>query len=420
MDRGDGGPDTEGVTDTDRETDPATSSDPARTPGARPAAGATVDLVVVGAGVLGLATAWQAHREGRTVHVIDRSDRPVGASVQNFGHACFTAQADAVQDLARVSAAGWTRAAADAGFRARRPGTVIPAVTPVEMQVIEEFRAHRGPEEVRVLDAAETARLTGAAGSADAPALTGGAHLPRDMRVNPREAVPALARWLARQGVRFSWSTAVHGVGDGVVDTSRGTVRGAEVVVCPGHSLRDLLPDLAVDAGVRTCTLTMALIARPDHTPVDLAMLTGTSMTRYDGIAAMPAAATLRGELAAREPELRGCDANLMATAVPPTPGHPGGVIVGDSHGYDTSPEPFIDAPTSDLLVDRAARYLGIRHPVVLQRWQGRYADSPSRNLVLHRPDARTTVAVVTSGIGMTLSFGIADLVLGGGEAPAF
>ena len=72
----------------------------------------TADLIVVGSGILGLATAWRAHRQGLTVHVIDRSDRPVGASVQNFGHACFTAQDDTLQDLAATSAAGWTAAAA--------------------------------------------------------------------------------------------------------------------------------------------------------------------------------------------------------------------------------------------------------------------------------------------------------------------
>ncbi|MDN5713108.1 MAG: TIGR03364 family FAD-dependent oxidoreductase, partial [Brevibacterium aurantiacum] len=57
---------------------------------------------------------------------------------------------------------------------------------------------------------------------------------------------------------------------------------------------------------------------------------------------------------------------------------------------------------------------LGIDEPVVRQRWLGQYADSTETNLILERPDARTTVAVVTSGIGMTLSFGIADRILGG------
>lgn len=368
----------------------------------------TADLIVVGAGILGLATAWRARRDGLSVHVIDRADRPVGASVQNFGHACVTAQSDDLQDLAAVSAAGWASAAADAGFDATRPGTVLPAVTATEMQVLEEFHAHRGEDDVRLIDP-DTVR--GMLGNPDLHCV-GGAHLPRDMRVNPRDAAPALARHLADRGVRFSWRTSVHAVGDGEVPTSRGTFRAAQVVVCPGEHLNDTFPDLAAAHGIRTCTLAMALIDRPAGTPRDLAMLTGTSMTRYDGIAAMPSTDALRRELAEREPGLTAATANVMATAVP------GGILVGDSHEYATSPTPFIDAAVSDLLLDRTTRYLGIDRPVVRQRWQGRYADSPSTNLVLHRPDARTTVAVVTSGIGMTLSFGIADLVLTGADAP--
>ena len=71
-------------------------------------------------------------------------------------------------------------------------------------------------------------------------------------------------------------------------------------------------------------------------------------------------------------------------------------------------------------MIDRSTAVLGVKRPVVRQRWLGRYADSPNTNLVLERPDARTTVAVVTSGIGMTLSFGVGRLALTGEQIPGF
>ena len=85
-------------------------------------------------------------------------------------------------------------------------------------------------------------------------------------------------------------------MGDGQVDTSRGTLSADEVVVCPGHHVGDIFPDIAERNGLRTCILTMALIDRPDHIPADLAMLTGTSLARYDGVAAMPGVPDLREE----------------------------------------------------------------------------------------------------------------------------
>ncbi|WP_296106161.1 TIGR03364 family FAD-dependent oxidoreductase [uncultured Corynebacterium sp.] len=389
--------------------------------------GNKADLIVVGAGIVGLATAWRAHHQGRRVHVIDRTSRPVGASIQNFGHACFTAQADAIQEVAADSRDGWKAAAVETGLWAAQSGTIVPAVSETEMTVLRQLYDHRGSEQITLLSADNTRERLGLTGfeSSGTGDIIGGALLPLDMRVNPREATPCLAEWLAANGVEFSWDTAVHHVGDGQVDTSRGRFSADEVVVCPGHHVGDIFPDIAECNGLRTCILTMALIDRPDHIPADLAMLTGTSLARYDGVAAMPGVPDLREELLDTKPELVGCIANLMATALPDgaIPGlnsSGSGIFIGDSHDYAQSPEPFIQQSIADLLMDNASAYLGIEQPVVRQRWQGRYADSPDTNLVLEWPDDRTTVAVVASGIGMTLSFGIATLITEHRDAPDF
>jgi D-hydroxyproline dehydrogenase subunit beta len=368
------------------------------------------DLIVVGAGIVGLATAFLARERGLSVRVIDAADRPVGSSIQNFGHACFTGQADIIQEVAASARAGWLRAAGAAGFWAAESGTWIPATTEAEMQVLREFADHRGPEQVQLLDAAQVAQ---GIGNPDLTAV-GGAHLPLDMRVNPREAAPALASWLARNGVEFTWNTQVTAVEDGRVDTVRGQFDAGRVVVCPGYKLMNLFPEIAERHGVRVCTLAMSLIDRPARIAEGLGMLTGTSLARYDGFAAMPSAPQLRAELAEREPELVGCIANLMVTGIDQ------GLLIGDSHAYALSPEPFIDEDIAQLLLDRACTVLGIGQPRVRQRWLGSYADSADVNLVLEHPDERTTVAVVTSGIGMTLSFGVAEMALDGGKVEGF
>src|SRR6516162_8637461 len=52
----------------------------------------SADLVVVGAGVVGLAHAIEGHARGLSVVVIERDARAVGASVRNFGHVGTTLQ----------------------------------------------------------------------------------------------------------------------------------------------------------------------------------------------------------------------------------------------------------------------------------------------------------------------------------------
>ena len=169
------------------------------------------DLIVVGAGIIGLASAFLAREQGQSVRVIDAADRPVGSSIQNFGHACFTAQADVIQPVARVAREGWLRAAQQVGFWAKESGTWLPATSEIELQVLAEFAEYRGDDLVKLLSREEVAAGIGNPGL-DA---LGGAHLPLDVRVDPREAAPAIARYLAADGVEFTWNTQVTGIADG-------------------------------------------------------------------------------------------------------------------------------------------------------------------------------------------------------------
>jgi glycine/D-amino acid oxidase-like deaminating enzyme len=50
------------------------------------------DLVVVGAGIVGLAHAWMAAKRGLRVAVLEKNSRCTGASVRNFGFITVTGQ----------------------------------------------------------------------------------------------------------------------------------------------------------------------------------------------------------------------------------------------------------------------------------------------------------------------------------------
>lgn len=63
--------------------------------------GNNADLVVVGAGITGLFTAWHARRQAplRKVVVLERGPHPSGASVKNAGFACFGSPSQLMHDL---------------------------------------------------------------------------------------------------------------------------------------------------------------------------------------------------------------------------------------------------------------------------------------------------------------------------------
>ncbi|MBV6700195.1 TIGR03364 family FAD-dependent oxidoreductase [Kitasatospora aureofaciens] len=387
-------------------TAPATFAAPAAS---RPRTPGRSDVVIVGAGIIGLAHAFEALANGLSVTVVERDRQPVGASVRNFGHCCISAQEGELLSLAQRSRPGWLRAAEAAGLWAEEAGTLVVARSATEAAVLEELRADRGGDAVELRTAAQAAAALGRAAGDDRD-LVGGAFLPADLRVNPREAAPGLARWVAEQPQgRILWGTAVTGIETGTVHTTRGPVHGERILVCVGHDLDYLFPDVAEDHEVQRCRLTMARAAAPAGFRTDAAVLTATSMLRYEAFTARPSAARLREEVMGHSPELLEIGANVMFTRLPD-----GTVLVGDSHHYDATTPPFIDEHTFELLTAAVAEILGVRRLQVLERWQGVYASS-SRGPLLVRDLAPGVRAIsVTSGIGMTLSFGLAAATFDG------
>ena len=218
----------------------------------------SADLVVVGAGVVGLAHAVEARARGLSVIVVERDARAVGASVRNFGHVGTTLQGGEAAAYAAAARDLWLNLAPKAGFEVLEAGTVVVARSEAELAVMEEFAGEHpdlarllGPGKVRDLFPLATAEVVG------------GAHLPQDLRIDPREAIPALAAWLESTGVRFAWNTHVGSVEEGVVHTARGDFHGARTVFACGHSLDRLFPDIAEDYGLQRCLLHMLEVAPP-------------------------------------------------------------------------------------------------------------------------------------------------------------
>ncbi|MET0189096.1 MAG: TIGR03364 family FAD-dependent oxidoreductase [Pseudonocardia sediminis] len=366
----------------------------------------TSDLVIVGAGIVGLAHAVEAVARGLTVTVLERDERAVGASVRNFGHGCVTAQTGDALAYAGRAREEWLRLGKEAGFGVAECGTVVVARSAEERAALEELAAERDGE-VELLDpAAVVSRVP-----VRAEGLHGGAFLRRDLRVEQRRAVGAIAAWLAGQpaaDVRFS--TPVLGVDAGsegcVVRTGRGDVRARHAIVCAGHDLDRLLPDVADDAGLRRCVLQMLQVRTGAPVTVGPAVLTGSSMLRYPALAGTAGAAALRERWGTERPELLDAVVNHMLTQLPG-----GDLVVGDTHHYARTPDPWSSDELDELLLAETRALLDAGDLTVVRRWQGVYADAPGEFLVRPAGPAATAVAV-TSGIGMTTALGLAPAVL--------
>lgn len=354
----------------------------------------TADLVVVGAGILGLAHAYHALSKGLRVVVVERDARAAGASIRNFGHCCITVQDGAALHYARRGRQHWLDAATAAGFWAREAGTLVVARQEDEWAVLKDLRAARGPDAVHLLDPVAVQRLAPVRGT------IGGALLPGDLRVDPRAAVPAIAHWLDRQGVTFLWSTAAHAVDHGVVTTSRGPIGADRVVVAVNHDVDRLFPGLG--APIKRCSLHMLQIRPHRDVSIRPAVLTGHSMLRYAGFGVSDSLRQVRARIARDEPDAAAAGLNLMLTQRPD-----GDLVIGDTHTYDDVPDVFARESWDALIVNKIRDLLDIGEFDVRYRWQGIYASAADPFLVAELSPGVHVVSV-TSGIGMTTSFGLA------------
>lgn len=356
------------------------------------------DVAIVGAGIVGLAHALAAARDGRRVIVVDRDAQANGASIRNFGFVTVTGQAaGTVWRRARRSRDIWLEVAGPAGIAIEQQGLAMVAQRPEARAVCEAFLATDMAEGCAWHDGAEARTVLGDLRPAS---LEGVLTSSTDVRVESRTAIPKLAAWLAaHHGVAFRRGVAVQGVDSGRLDTSAGPIEAAAIIVCPGDDLATLFPDAL--AGITRCKLQMLRLASPGYR-LPAAIMSDLSLVRYLGYAALPESAPLRSRLEAEQPHHLAHGIHLIVTQ-----SADGSLVVGDSHHYAATPDPFADAQVDALILDEFRAVFGDVPPVI-ERWTGTYA-SADRHSHVSQPLPGVHLVVVTSGTGASTAFALAE-----------
>jgi FAD dependent oxidoreductase TIGR03364 len=362
------------------------------------------DIAIVGAGIVGLAHALAAARLGKRVVVIDRDTQANGASIRNFGFITVTGQQrGAVWQRAMRTRNIWAEVTADAGIAIEQRGLMLVASRPEALAVAEAFARTEMGEGCVMLSAAEACARFPLSPRAE---VRGALWSPHDLRVESRDALPRLAKWLAeRWGVTFLWGTAVHEVTAPRVVTSRGIIDAEAIIVCPGDDFASLYPDRIAAYGLTRCRLQMMRLENPGF-DLSAPVMTDLSMARYLGYADLPEAKALRARLERERPDHLANGVHLIVVQ-----SADGSLVVGDSHHYEATPHPFAMDSVDDLILGEYAALFGAV-PQVRERWTGTYASGPGQSLI-DTPDPSVRLVMVTSGTGASTGFAIAEEVIG-------
>jgi glycine/D-amino acid oxidase-like deaminating enzyme len=189
------------------------------------------DVVIVGAGIVGTATAWELARRGARVTLLDAGGVSGGTTGLGEGNVlCSDKDAGPELELTRLGLACYDAVEREVGeaARIRRKGALIvhPGARTWEAEPARVARLRASGVEAELLDAAAVRELE--------PALTGALHgatyVPGDLQCDPRGIARALAGAAEDLGARVATGCRVDEV---LVEDGR-----ARGVRCAGEELR--------------------------------------------------------------------------------------------------------------------------------------------------------------------------------------
>lgn len=369
----------------------------------------SADIAIIGSGIVGLAHAYMAARRGYKVVVFEREQFAIGASVRNFGLVWPIGQVPGVGlDRAMRSRQHWLEVTSQANIWLRQNGSLHLAYHFDELQVLNEFLELYSNENYQLqwLSADDVINYSP---GVKRQGLLGGLYSKTECTIYSREAVRQIPQWLnARYGVEFFFGRAISSIEMPFVRVLDDQWKVDHVFVCSGSDFETLYPEWFQQQGLTKCKLQM-MKAR-SSTPLDLgpSLCAGLTLRHYEAFAKCPSLKKVSDRYDELNAAFRENGIHVLVSQ-----NNQGEFIIGDSHHYHKTVEPFDQERINQLIFDYLGTFFRTENLTITERWHGVYPKYKGGiDLIMH-PEKDVTIVNGLGGAGMTLSFGLAEDVIG-------
>jgi FAD dependent oxidoreductase TIGR03364 len=367
------------------------------------------DLVIVGAGILGLAHALIAGRRGLKTAVFERDEEPSGASARNFGMLWPIGQRPGkVLNRALRSMEIWRDLFDEAGVWNDPCGSLLLARHEDELRTLQEFleiSAETG-HDCRWLSPAKIAEK---APGVRQEGLLGALHSRRETLIQPRQALARLISFLReRFDTSFHFKTEVNNVEPPLIETTRGRFHADRVLICSGTDFETLFPEAFRESGTLRCSLQM-MKTSAQPSPWKLGAMVTDSLTyrRYQAFKNSPSHAAMEKRVLAEHGDLERLGITVLAAQ-----NNEAELIIGDSHHTAWSLPEAHDPTIDEKILSHLRDMIDAPHLEIARRWSAAYPVHAELTEVVLEPAANTRIVLASRGNGMTTSFALAEEVL--------
>jgi FAD dependent oxidoreductase TIGR03364 len=365
--------------------------------------------IVIGAGIVGLATARALAVRGYSVTVFERNEQAIGASIRNFGMVWPVGQpAGPLFERAVLSRNIWKQICADADIWHDEVGSLHLAYHNDELQVMEQYaNLNKTLRDCALLTPQQTLQKSP---GINAEGLKGALWSGTEMILEARAAIAAVALHLTEKyGVTFHWNTAITNVKTSTVKSGNRQWHADEIFICSGVEFETLYPELFSSFAITKCKLQMMrLAAQPGNWRIGPALCGSLSMIHYPGFQSAPALPVLRKRYEEQYADYLKWGIHVMAAQ-----NHTGEITVGDSHEYGQVHDPFDKDFINRMILKYLQTFTNFKDTRVIQTWNGTYAKMTTGQTELI-VDAEPGVTIINGlgGNGMTLSFGLCEQII--------
>lgn len=376
---------------------------------------AQFDLIIVGAGILGLSAAIQAAEQGLKVQVFEKDAQPVGATRRNFGMVGTStlSRPDAKwREYALATREFYQKIQAQTDISFQQRNGLYVANTELEWQVLNEFSQAAPDYQIPVTLLSKSQLFEQYRYLNPETTIRGGMVFHEDYSVEPHWVGLRLLQYAEKLGVNIQCNACViktesqQGMARVQLATGQ-TFTAHKVLVCHGEVTQLLYPDRLQQKGLLRCALQMAL-TKPLNINLNASIYSGLSISRYPAFEICPSHQDLRAESQNGLVEKYGIHILIKQNQF-------GQLILGDSHEY----YPIEDAPQfnqreeiNQFILQYCKDNIGLQLPEIESRWNGYYLTHPTELACVTEAEPNIFLVSAIAGKGMTTGAGFMKKML--------